>query len=224
MPGDPRLLVRARVAGDSPGRPRLDVNLELAAGITAVVGPSGAGKTTLLTTIAGLVRPEVGRIKLGGTEFFNSDTGIFVPAHKRKITLVFQSLALFPHLSAWRNVAYGLPVKTKAERRAGALGWLARARVEHLADRMPASLSGGEAQRVAIARALASEPRALLLDEPFSALDRELRAELSAEVRALVSELAIVALLVTHHEEDAMTLGSRLVSLAEGRVVDEKIR
>ena len=218
MPGDATLLVRAAVAGESGGRPRLDVDLRLAPGITAVVGPSGAGKTTLLTTIAGLVRPQAGRIALGSVEFFDSDTGAFVPAHARRIALVFQSLALFPHLRAWENVAYGLPAATKAARHDGALGWLARARVEHLADRMPSSLSGGEAQRVAIARALASEPRALLLDEPFSALDGPLRDELGEEVRALVSELGIVALLVTHHRADALNLASRVVSLAEGRV------
>lgn len=211
-----------RVAGEPGGRARLDVDLELAAGITAVVGPSGAGKTTLLTAIAGLLRPDAGRIELGDAVLFDGDTGAFVPAHERRIALVFQSLALFPHLSAWENVAYGLPVRTKAKRREGALGWLARARVEHLADRAPSSLSGGEAQRVAIARALASEPRALLLDEPFSALDSTLRQELGAEVRTLVSELGIPALLVTHHRADARSLGTRLVSLAEGRVVDRE--
>jgi molybdate transport system ATP-binding protein len=222
MPGDARLLVRVRVAGEPGARTRLDADLELAAGITAVVGPSGAGKTTLLTAIAGLLRPDAGRIELGGAVLFDSETGAFVPAHERRIALVFQSLALFPHLSAWENVAYGLRARGRARRRAGALGWLARARVEHLADRAPSSLSGGEAQRVAIARALASEPRALLLDEPFSALDGTLRRELGAEVRTLVAELGIPALLVTHHRADARSLGTRLVSLAEGRVVDSE--
>jgi molybdate transport system ATP-binding protein len=218
MAGEARLRVRARVKGASPDRPRLDVDLALTAGITAVMGPSGAGKSTLLTTIAGLVRPEAGRIELDGAELFNGDTGTFVPPHRRRIALVFQSLALFPHLSAWENVAYGLQPLPRTARRDRALAWLARARVEHLADRAPSSLSGGEAQRVAIARALASEPRALLLDEPFSALDRGLRHELGAELKSLVGELGIPAVLVTHHQDDAVSLGSRVLVLEAGRV------
>jgi molybdate transport system ATP-binding protein len=225
MPGDAtRLIVRVRVAGPVADQPRLDVDLELGAGITAVMGPSGAGKTTLLTTIAGLVRAERGRIELAGAELFDGDTGTFVPAHRRRVALVFQSLALFPHLSARDNVAYGLPARTRAQRRDRALAWLTRARVGHLADRAPSSLSGGEAQRVALARALASEPRALLLDEPFSALDGKLRQELGAELRELVGDLGIPALLVTHHEEDATTLGSRRLVLEAGRVSAESPR
>ncbi len=215
MPGDPRLLVRVRVAGES-SRPRLDVDLAFRPGITAIVGPSGAGKSTLLATIAGLVVPEAGRITLGDVELFDGEGGRSVPAHRRRIALVFQSLALFPHLRAWENVAYGLRSTTRARRREVALRWLVRAKVEHLADRWPSSLSGGEAQRVAIARALASEPHALLLDEPFSALDRGLRVELGAEIQALVDEIGIVALWVTHHEQDAMTIGSAVVGLREG--------
>jgi ABC-type sulfate/molybdate transport systems ATPase subunit len=218
MPGEARLSVRARVAGEIPDRPRLDVDLTFGSGIAAVMGPSGAGKTTLLTAIAGLVRPDAGRIALGDTVLFDRDARTFVPPHERRIALVFQSLALFPHLSARENVAYGLRAKTRAERRDQAMLWLTRCRVEHLADRVPASLSGGEAQRVALARALASAPRVLLLDEPFSALDRVLRSELSADLGALVSELGIIAVLVTHHEEDAQTLGSRRVTLSDGRV------
>jgi ABC-type sulfate/molybdate transport systems ATPase subunit len=218
MPGEARLHVCARVESAIAGRPRLDVDLELGSGITAVMGPSGAGKTTLLTAVAGPVRPDAGRITLGNVVFFDSAQRTFVPAHERRIALVFQSLALFPHLSARENVAYGLPVKARAERRERALVWLARTRVGHLADRMPSSLSGGEAQRVALARALASEPRVLLLDEPFSALDRTLREELSSELSALVSELGIIAILVTHHDEDARSLGSRIVTLSNGRV------
>lgn len=222
MPGEARLLVRTHVVGEHVDRPRLDVDLDLGSGITAVMGPSGAGKTTLLTAIAGLVRPETGRIVLDDRVLFDSTERTFAPPHQRRIALVFQSLALFPHLSAWENVAYGIRARARTDRRDQAFAWLARTRVGHLADRMPPSLSGGEAQRVAIARALASEPRALLLDEPFSALDRTLRAELSAELRALVAELGIAAILVTHHEEDAKSLGSRIVLLSNGRVAGEE--
>jgi len=218
MPGEARLLVRARVTGGPSDRPRLDVDLALAAGITAVMGPSGAGKTTLLAAIAGLVKPDVGRVELDRVECFDSRKGTFLPVHQRRIALVFQSLALFPHLSVWENVAYGLRGVPRTARRDRALVWLARARVEHLVDRAPSSLSGGEAQRVALARALASEPRALLLDEPFSALDSKLRQDLGAELQALVGELGIPAVLVTHHQEDAERLGSRVLVLEQGRV------
>ena len=224
MPGDARLRVRASVRGGDGGPPRLDVDLEFDAGITALTGPSGAGKTTLLTTVAGLVTPEAGRIALDGLALFDADRGVSVPPHRRRVALVFQSLALFPHLSAWENVAYGLPREAerawpRAARRERALLWLERARVAHRADRLPASLSGGEAQRVALARALASEPRALLLDEPFSALDDSLRAQLGADLRALVAQLDIPAILVTHHREDAASLGSRTLALSHGTVV-----
>lgn len=221
MSSESELRVRARLMGDLMDRPRLDVNLVFPAGITAVMGPSGAGKTTLLTTIAGLTRPQEGRISLGDAQLFDSEKRALVPAHKRRIALVFQSLALFPHLSVWQNVAFGLPKADRKARRERATAWLVRARVEHLADRVPSSLSGGEAQRVAIARALASEPRALLLDEPFSALDSHLRQELGEELQALVGHLGIVAVLVTHHKVDADNLGSRVVLLERGQESSE---
>jgi molybdate transport system ATP-binding protein len=194
------------------------VDLAFPAGITAITGPSGAGKTTLLTSIAGLVRPAQGLLSLDGVAFLDTDKGIFVPPHERRVALVFQSLALFPHLSVWENVAYGLPAEARGQRRERALAWLDRARVGALADRATSLLSGGEAQRVALARALASGPRALLLDEPFSALDGALRRELGAELRALVAELNIPALLVTHHQEDAASLGSRVLLIEQGRI------
>lgn len=217
MPGDRTLTVRARVGGTRQEPIRLDVDLTFPPGITAIVGPSGAGKTTLLTTIAGLVTPASGRVQLGDRVLFDAEKGIRVPAHRRRVALVFQSLALFPHLTALENVAYGVPRATSSARREAALAWLRRARVEHLADRAPASLSGGEAQRVALARALASEPHALLLDEPFSALDATLRHELGEELRALVMELGLVTLLVTHHARDVERLGSQCVELMDGR-------
>lgn len=218
MPSEAELVLRALVRGEHEDRPRLDVGLTFGRGITAVMGPSGAGKTTLLTTIAGLVRPERGRIVLGERVLFDGEERTFVPPHARRIALVFQSLALFPHRSALENVAYGIRARSKKERRDQATAWLERTRVGHLADRMPPSLSGGEAQRVAIARALASEPRALLLDEPFSAVDDALRSELREDLRALVAELGIVALLVTHQHDDAKSLASRVITLASGRV------
>lgn len=218
MPGETRMLVRAHVAGEAAERPRLDVDLALGDGITVVMGHSGAGKTTLLATIAGLATTAVGRIVLDGVVLLDSENRKLVPPHERRVALVFQSLALFPHLRAWENVAYGLPPMKREARRERALGWLARARVGDLADRQPSTLSGGEAQRVALARALASEPRALLLDEPFSALDLPLRRQLGTELRALVGEIGVPTLLVTHDREDAASLGSRLLVLEAGRL------
>jgi len=218
MPGDEPLRVLARVEGERVERPRLEVDLTFSRGITAVMGPSGAGKTTLLMAIAGLLSPAEGHIELGDRVLFDRRRGTFVPPHARSIGLVVQSLALFPHLSAWETVAYGVLHRARAERRQVALAWMERTRVGHLVERRPSSLSGGEAQRVAIARALASEPRALLLDEPFSALDKDLREDLSADLRSLIAELGIVAVLVTHHEESANSVSSRVVTLSDGRV------
>jgi molybdate transport system ATP-binding protein len=219
MPSERGLFVRALVPGEAGAPPRLDVMLQAPAGITVVSGPSGAGKSTLLLTIAGLIRPRTGRVTLDGELLFDEATGIFVPPHRRRVALVFQSLALFPHLTAWQNVAYGLAHLPRALRRERALGWLARTRVADLADRSPGTLSGGEAQRVALARALACEPRALLLDEPFSAMDPALRRELRTELLRLVVELDLPTLLVTHEREDAGSITSRVVELGAGRIV-----
>jgi molybdate transport system ATP-binding protein len=188
-----------------PGR--LEAAFVAPPGITVLFGPSGAGKSTCLSVIAGLLEPQRGRITLG-TELLSA-----LPAHRRRVALVFQSLALFPHLSALENVAYG--ARTDPKR------WLDRMQVAHVAARRPAQLSGGEAQRVALARALASEPRVLLLDEPFSAVDAPLRRQLGEELKSLIAELQIPALLVTHDREDAAALGQRVVMLEQGRVVSE---
>lgn len=222
MRGEARLRVRALIQGEG-GATRLDVELAIGDGVTAVMGHSGAGKTTLLAAIAGLIRPNAGRIELDGTVLFDAAQGVFMPPHRRRVALVFQSLALFPHLRAWENVAYGVPRGRADNRKAHALTWLARAHVAHLADRRPATLSGGEAQRVAFARALASEPRLLLLDEPFSAMDLKLRTQLGADLREMVVAAGIPALLVTHDKEDAARLSSRWIALDGGRVVREEL-
>lgn len=213
MPGEV-LQVRVIVDGSSGERPRLDVDVAIDAGLTAVTGPSGAGKSTLLLALAGLLRPRTERIVLQGETLFDVDTGVCVPPHRRRVGLVFQSLALFPHLTVWQNVAYGLVDHDKRQR---AQVWLERMRVGPLAERLPSTLSGGEAQRVALARALAARPRLLLLDEPFSALDEPLRRELGALVKALVEEAGIPALLVTHDAGDT-ALSERVLRLQGGRL------
>jgi molybdate transport system ATP-binding protein len=150
---------------------------------------------------------------------FDARTGLDCPPHRRRVALLFQSLALFPHLDALGNVAYGVPDKVgKAEREQRAHAWLSRMRVAQLARRYPSSFSGGEAQRVALARALASEPRALLLDEPFSALDQGLVNELSTELVEHVNALSLPVVLVTHDRKLARALGREVTLLRAGRV------
>jgi molybdate transport system ATP-binding protein len=220
MPGDAELALRVLVRGDA-SRPRLDVELDFPCGVTCVTGPSGAGKSTLLASIAGLLRPDAGRIVLGRTVLFDDRRSVFVPPHRRRVALVFQSLALFPHMSGWQNVAYGLPDTTpRSRRRAAAMTWLERADAAHVAARRPESFSGGEAQRVALARALASEPDALLLDEPFSAMDAALRHRLAEALRRLIAEVRIPTILVTHNRADATRLDADIIELADGRLAE----
>jgi len=184
----------------------LRVALEVAPSETlALVGPSGAGKTTILRAIAGLTRPSAGWIECGGTWF---DARTHVPPEQRSVGLVFQEYALFPHLTVERNVAFGGSVD----------GLLERLQIDHLAHARPGELSGGERQRVALARALARQPNVLLLDEPMSALDPHTRAEVRAELHAILGDLALPTLLVTHDFEDAATLADRVGVLVEGRL------
>jgi molybdate transport system ATP-binding protein len=211
--------VRARLKRTGKDAFYLDVDLELPAGITVLFGPSGSGKSTALMCAAGLVRPDEGRIALGDDVWFDSAAGIDKPVHRRGVAYVFQSLALFPHMSALHNVAYGIDrALAKDERMARAQHTLDRVRVAHLAHRRPRTFSGGEAQRVALARAFAMSPRIILLDEVFSGLDRDLRRELALDVRRFVDDTGVPAVLVTHHRSEARALGDRVHLFERGRV------
>ena len=197
----------------------LDVTFEAPPGVTVLFGPSGAGKTRTLSCIAGLVRPSRGRIALGTSVWFDAASRIHRPIHERRVAYVFQSLALFPHMTAADNVAYGISRDVpRAERDAIARQMLTKMRVGDLADRKPTTFSGGEAQRVALARAFAMRPRAVLLDEPFNALDAAVKAELLREVGEELTRIGVPAILVTHQPEEARRLGDRVVFLDEGRV------
>jgi ABC-type sulfate/molybdate transport systems ATPase subunit len=212
------LKVRAKVVHGATAS--LDVDLTLATGITCVVGPSGAGKSTLLAVIAGLVEPREGRIALGDEVWFDAATGVATPVHLRRVAYVFQRLALFPHLDGVGNVSYGIDRSLpRAERRDRARALLERVGASALAHRRPPTYSGGEAQRVAIARALAMSPRVILLDEPFSALDRDLKVQLAALVRDLVDDLDVPLVYVTHSHGEARALADRAVRLERGQVV-----
>jgi molybdate transport system ATP-binding protein len=204
------------------GAVELDVTFEVAAGeCLALAGPSGAGKTSVLRIAAGLVRPERGRVEANGATWLDTERGIDVPPERRRCGYVFQEYALFPHLSAWQNVAYPLRGMRRAARRERALELLGRFGMRELADARPRTLSGGERQRVALARVLARRPAALLLDEPLSALDARTRAGASHELAAVLREVQVPALLVTHDFAEAAQLGDRVGVIDAGRVVQE---
>jgi len=195
---------------------RLRAAFECDTGITVVSGPSGAGKSTLLLGVLGALRPRAGRVLVSGDTLFDAASGVDVPVRNRRVGMVFQDAALFPHLDVARNVAFGMPGTRREDR---ALELLRRVHAEELARRRPAELSGGQRQRVALARALAAAPRALLLDEPFSALDAPSRETLGSLLLQLNAESGIPFLHVTHDLGEALRLGERLVLLDEGRVV-----
>lgn len=199
----------------------LDVAFEAPAGVTVLFGPSGAGKSRTLACIAGLARPDEGRIALGEDVWFDAASRSERPIHERRVAFVFQSLALFPHMTAVDNVAYGIRGETKAGRREQARAMLARMHVAHLADRKPGTFSGGEAQRVALARAFAMTPRLLLLDEPFSALDAAVKRDLLEEIKEHVAAADVPAILVTHDTGEARALGERVLFIEQGRIVRE---
>jgi molybdate transport system ATP-binding protein len=204
------------------GALRLEVALEVRAGeCLALAGPSGAGKTSVLRIAAGLVRPERGLVEANGETWLDTERGVDVPPERRRCGYVFQEYALFPHLSAWQNVAYPLRGMPRAERRERALELLDRFGLRELADARPRTLSGGERQRVAVARALARKPDVLLLDEPLSALDARTRASASRELGAVLRDVEVPALLVTHDFAEAAQLGDRVGVIDAGRVVQE---
>lgn len=197
----------------------LAVSLECPPGVTCIMGPSGSGKSTVLAVLAGLAAPDRGHIALGNHVWLDVERSINVPVHYRRLAYVFQNLALFPHLSALHNVMYGMQDRARSERAALAHRMLERVGVAHLAKRRPRTFSGGEAQRVALARALARSPELVLLDEPFSALDRALRSQLTALVRDLGAELNVPIIHVTHSIDEARELGDLILQLDQGRVV-----
>jgi molybdate transport system ATP-binding protein len=217
-PPGPGLEVQLKVTAYGVNGFVLDAHFEVPAGITVLFGPSGSGKSTTLAAIAGLIHADAGRIALGGQVWFDSKAGVDLPPHRRGVSYVFQSGALFPHLTAIQNVAYGIARSLpRATRLARAREMLERMKVGHLADRKPRTFSGGETQRVALARGFARSPRLVLLDEAFSAMDRQLRQALCADARAAIVDLGIPAIVVTHRMMEARAMGDRAVAIAGGR-------
>jgi molybdate transport system ATP-binding protein len=198
----------------------LDVSFTAGPGVTALFGPSGSGKSTILNLIAGLIRPDRGRVAIDDTVFTDTENGIATPPHRRRIGYVFQDALLFPHLNVRRNLDYGTwfsraPAAASIDHIAGLLG------IGHLLDRAPSTLSGGERQRVAIGRALLANPRLLLMDEPLAALDIERKAEIIPYIERLREELSLPILYVSHAVDEVARLADRVIALANGRVAAE---
>jgi molybdate transport system ATP-binding protein len=198
----------------------LQASVDVAAGrCLALTGPSGAGKSTILGMIAGTVNPDRGRISCDGKIWLDTARAERLPPERRRCGCVFQDQALFPHLCAWRNVAYGLRETPRRQRRSRALELLERFGLSDRAHARPSTLSAGERQRVALARALACKPRVLLLDEPLSALDARTRAGVREEIAAVLCETKAPTILVTHDFTEAALLGDEVAVIEQGRIV-----
>ena len=206
-------------AGSSREGSALDVAFEAPAGFTILFGASGAGKTTVLNCIAGMVRPDAGRIVADEAVLFDAQQRICLPVARRRVGYVFQDLALFPHLTVEQNIAYGLADLDRQEQKTRTDSVLSSFRIEPLRHRMPAQISGGERQRVALARALVTDPRVLLLDEPLAALDLPTKSLIIDDLRAWNLLRRVPILYVTHTRDEVFALGERVVVLDRGRIL-----
>ncbi|WP_052730727.1 ABC transporter ATP-binding protein [Methanosarcina horonobensis] len=196
----------------------LDVSFEMENELVVLFGPSGSGKTTLFKCISGITEPDSGKITVGNKVYFYKDQKIDLPIQKRNLGYVFQNYTLFPHMNVRKNIECGLKGWEKEERGVRVMEKLNLLHIEELEKRYPSQLSGGQKQRVALARALAPKPGILLLDEPFSALDMEIRTELADKIKNLQNKIGIPLLFITHNLEEAFLLADRILILYEGKV------
>jgi molybdate transport system ATP-binding protein len=197
----------------------LEVSFRAEPGVTILFGASGSGKTTILRGVAGLTRPDRGRVAIGDRVLFDSQTGVDVAVPERHVGYVFQQLALFPHMSVAQNIGYGLAALPRDERRARVAAAAESFHISGLLERRPDQVSGGERQRTALARALVTDPSALLLDEPLSALDYAIQRQIMDDLRRWNETRRLPVLYVTHSHREAFALGDRLIALEHGRIV-----
>ncbi len=197
----------------------LQARLEASPGFTMLLGPSGGGKTTLLNCIAGLLRPDSGRVAIGSTVLFDSASRIDLPVEQRRLGYVFQALALFPHMTVEENVRYGIAKLPAARREQRIKSMLKSFRISHLAAHKVTAISGGERQRTALARSLVTDPRALLLDEPLTALDLATKSKILEDLREWNAAHSIPIVFVTHSPQEAFALGERVVMIEAGEVI-----
>jgi len=198
----------------------LDVEFDAPAGFTMLLGPSGSGKTTILNCLAGLLRPDSGLITLGSRVLFDSTSGADVPVSDRRVGYLFQTLALFPHMTIEQNVHYGIAKLPADTRRNRTTALLESFKISHLAKCKPRDISGGERQRAALARSLVTDPSMLLLDEPLAALDVQIKADIFDDLRSWNASHRIPIIYVTHSVHEAFALGEHVVAIDAGKVID----
>ena len=197
----------------------LDVNLELQKRVTGLFGPSGAGKSTLLSIIAGLIKPDIGRLIIDEECLFDSKAGVNIPIHQRRIGLIFQEGRLFPHLTVQHNLAYGFNLLEKQQQRFGLDQIVELLEIAHLLKQRPHQLSGGEKQRVAIGRALLSSPRLLLLDEPLASLDDRLKSQILPFLKRVAEEINIPMIYISHSMEEVQQITKNIVYIDNGKIL-----
>lgn len=201
----------------------LDISFAVRSGITVLTGASGSGKSTTLKLIAGILTPDQGIISVDSQTYFDSSRNVNLSIQERRIGFVFQDYALFPHLTAEQNIAYGVKARSRKFKNETARQMLALFHIEYIGKRLPREMSGGERQRVALARALASNPKIVLLDEPLSAVDIETRVKLLDEIEAAQCQADIPFIYVTHNETEALRLGKQRIRLNRGQIEKDKI-
>lgn len=215
---DPALWIRLKETSPIP----LDAEFSCGAGeILVLIGPSGCGKSTILRSIAGLYRPHSGQIRCMGEDWYDTKNKINVPSFRRHVGMVFQNYALFPHMTVQKNIMSSMHGLSDADKREKSLTLLSRMKLDGLQNRTPRQLSGGQRQRTAVARALARDPKILLLDEPFSAVDKVVRYQLYSELQELQQSYSIPIVLVTHDFEEARLMGNKIVVINKGKTLQE---
>lgn len=198
----------------------LDVNLNVQERVTGLFGPSGAGKSTLLSILAGLIKPDVGRLVIDGECLFDSQSGINIPIHQRRIGLIFQEGRLFPHLTVQHNLNYGFNLLKKQQQQLSVEQIVALLEIGHLLKQRPHQLSGGEKQRVAIGRALLSSPRLLLLDEPLASLDERLKSQILPFLKKVAKEIEIPMIYISHSMDELLELTQNVMMIEAGRILN----